>query len=170
MECFDFRENIKTIINYRGRELRIYFKHMSWHGETCGNKGGFSHLFSPDSDDRLNLNFHRFVIFISVVIHEVWAFGQYCLPKVSNGLKSSMFWNKPWPNVLYEDQSVLFFNVLTYSFLCPVGEVSRKGITVFAFLPCVFMVVGVRVGVCAHHPCPSNISRRIWRINFKLGL
>ena len=42
------------------RELRIYFKHMSWHGETCGNKGGFSRYFVPD--DRLSLNLHRFVI------------------------------------------------------------------------------------------------------------
>ena len=37
-------------------------------------------------------------------------------------------------------------------------------------LPCGWVGVRVRVGVCAHHPCPSNISRRIWRINFKLGL
>ena len=30
-------------------------------------------LFSPDSDDRLSLNFHRFVNDIEVVVHEVWA-------------------------------------------------------------------------------------------------
>jgi hypothetical protein len=34
--------------------------------------------------------FHRFVILISVVIHELWALGQYCLPKVSYGFKVSL--------------------------------------------------------------------------------
>ena len=40
----------KTVKQYQFslRELRIYFKHMSWHGETRWYKGGFS----PDSDDR----------------------------------------------------------------------------------------------------------------------
>ena len=37
-------------------------------------------LFSHDSDDRLSLNFHRFVILYISLIHEVWAFGQYYLP------------------------------------------------------------------------------------------
>ena len=46
MKCFTFWENIETIINSRQRELRIYSKHMSWHGETCGNKGGFPVIFS----------------------------------------------------------------------------------------------------------------------------
>ena len=42
-------------------------------------------LFSPDSDDRLSLNFHRFVIlYISCDTRSV-GLGQYCLPKVSNG-------------------------------------------------------------------------------------
>ena len=62
MKCFSFWENIKTIINSRYRELQLYFKYMSWLCETYRNKGGFSQLFSPDSDDRLSLNFHRFVI------------------------------------------------------------------------------------------------------------
>ena len=32
-----------------------------------------------DSDDRLSLTFHKFVIlYISCDIYEVWAFGQYC--------------------------------------------------------------------------------------------
>ena len=43
-------------------------------------------LFSPDSDDRLSLNFHRFVIYISCDTRSV-SLGQYCLPKVSNGFK-----------------------------------------------------------------------------------
>jgi len=46
MKCFTFWENIKTIINSRYRELQIFFKHMSWHVETCRNKGGFSCIFS----------------------------------------------------------------------------------------------------------------------------
>ena len=39
----------------------------------------------PDSDDRLSLNFHRFVIlYISCDTRSV-GLGQYCLPKVSSG-------------------------------------------------------------------------------------
>ena len=63
MKCFTFWENIKTIINSCCRELQIYFKHMSWHGENVRKQGWVPPLFSPDSDDRLSLNFHRFVIF-----------------------------------------------------------------------------------------------------------
>ena len=44
-------------------------------------------LFSPDSDDRLIEPKFTQVCYFIVVIHEVWAFGQYCLPKVSNGFK-----------------------------------------------------------------------------------
>ena len=44
--------------------------------------------FSPDSDDRLSLNFHRFFILyiISCDTRSV-DLGQYCLPKVYNGFK-----------------------------------------------------------------------------------
>ena len=42
-------------------------------------------LVSPDSDDQLSLNFHRFVIlYISCDTQSV-GLGQYSLPKVSNG-------------------------------------------------------------------------------------
>ena len=42
-------------------------------------------LFSPDSDDRLSLNFHRFVIlYISCVT-------RILLPKVSGGFKQKTF-------------------------------------------------------------------------------
>ena len=45
-------------------------------------------LFSPNSDDQLSLNFHRFVIlYISCDTRSV-DLGQYCLPKVSNGFKA----------------------------------------------------------------------------------
>ena len=44
-------------------------------------------LFSPDSDDRLSLNFHRFVVlYISCDTRSV-GLGQHCLPKVYNGFK-----------------------------------------------------------------------------------
>ena len=44
-------------------------------------------LFSPYSDDRLSLNFHRFVIlYISRDTRSV-GLRQYCLPKVYNGFK-----------------------------------------------------------------------------------
>ena len=63
---------------------------MSRHGETCGNKCGFP-LFSPDSDDRLSLNFHRFVILYRSCDTRSASLGQYCLPKVSNGfIKGSL--------------------------------------------------------------------------------
>ena len=47
-------------------------------------------LFSPDSDDRLSLNFHRFVIlYISCDTRSV-GLGQYCLPKVYIGFKNDL--------------------------------------------------------------------------------
>ena len=46
-------------------------------------------LFSPDSDDRLSLNFHRFVILYRSCDTQSVGLGQYCLPKVSNGFKKS---------------------------------------------------------------------------------
>ena len=44
-------------------------------------------LFSPDSDDRLSLNFHRFVI-LCCGTRSV-GLGQYCVPKGSNGCKQT---------------------------------------------------------------------------------
>ena len=44
-------------------------------------------LFSPDSDDRLSLNFHRFVNLYSSCDTGSVGLGQNCLPKVSNGFK-----------------------------------------------------------------------------------
>ena len=49
MKCFTFWEDINTIINSQYREQLIYYKHIIFP------------LFFPDSDDRLSLNFHRFV-------------------------------------------------------------------------------------------------------------
>ena len=42
-------------------------------------------IFSPDSDDRLSLSFHRFVILYRSCDTRSVGLGQYCLPKVSNG-------------------------------------------------------------------------------------
>ena len=49
---------------------------------------GFPVIFFPGSDDRLSLNFHRFLILyiISCDTRSV-GLGQYCLRKVSNGFK-----------------------------------------------------------------------------------
>ena len=56
-------------------------------GQNVGKQGWVSLLFSPDSNDRLSLNFHRFVIlYISCDTRSV-GLGQYCLPKVYNGFK-----------------------------------------------------------------------------------
>ena len=46
-------------------------------------------LFSPDSNDRLSLNFHRFVILYTSCDTRSVGFGQHCLPKVSTGFKTS---------------------------------------------------------------------------------
>ena len=54
--------------------------YMSWHGETCGNKRGFCHYFlSTPMTDWASI-FTGLLFYKEVVIHEVWAFGQYCLP------------------------------------------------------------------------------------------
>ena len=64
MKCFTFWENIKTIINSPHRELRIYSKHMSWHGETCGNKGRFSRYFLPTPMTNIESKFSQVCYFI----------------------------------------------------------------------------------------------------------
>ena len=46
-------------------------------------------FFSPDSNDRLSLNFHRFVILYTSCDTRSVGFGQHCLPKVSTGFKTS---------------------------------------------------------------------------------
>ena len=54
-------------------------------------------LFSPDSDDRLSLNFHRFVILYIIVIHEVWALDNTVNRCCAIALKKMwwiMFYNK----------------------------------------------------------------------------
>ena len=55
-------------------------------------------LFSSDSDDRLSLNFHRFVmLYISCDTQSV-GLGQYCLLKVYNGFKKIDF-IEPQPTI-----------------------------------------------------------------------
>ena len=44
-------------------------------------------LFSPNSNDRLSLNFHRFVILYRSCGTQSVGLGQQCLPKGSNGFK-----------------------------------------------------------------------------------
>ena len=49
-------------------------------------------LFFPSTDDRLSLNFHRFVIlYILVVIHEVWALDNTVYRKCPMALSSFLF-------------------------------------------------------------------------------
>ena len=52
-----------------------------------GKQGWVFPCFSPDSDDRLSLNFHRFVILYKSCGTRSVGLGQNCLPKVSNGFK-----------------------------------------------------------------------------------
>ena len=55
---------------------------------------GFPVLFSSYSDDRLNLNFHRFVIIYRSCNTRSVGLGQYCLPKGSNGFKPMFVWER----------------------------------------------------------------------------
>ena len=80
-------KTLKHLSINRYRELRMYFKHMSYHGETCGNKAGFSRYFLPTPLTDSASIFTCLLFYIKVVIHEVWAFRQYYLPKGSNRFK-----------------------------------------------------------------------------------
>ena len=51
-------------------------------------------LFSPDSDDRLSPNFHRFVIWYRSCDTRSVGLGQYCLPKESNGFNKKKTFGK----------------------------------------------------------------------------
>ena len=57
---------------------------------TRRKQGWVFRLFSPDSDGRLSLNFHRFAILYISCDARSMGFGQYCLPKVSIGFKESL--------------------------------------------------------------------------------
>ena len=76
-----------TLKQYQFSIARI--TNLFWtHVMTRGNvrkQGWVFPLFSPDSDDRLSLNFHRFVILYRSV-----GLGLYCLPKVSNGFNTHL--------------------------------------------------------------------------------
>ena len=60
-------------------------------------------LFSPNSDVRLSLNFHRIVIlYISCDTRSV-GLGQYCLPKVYNGFKATGSWSRCLVNFISKE-------------------------------------------------------------------
>ena len=86
MKCFTFWENIKTI-------SILYSENYKFILNTCHDtrnwwkQGWVFPLFSTDSDDRLSLNLHRFVILYRSCDTRSVGLGQYCLPKVSNGFK-----------------------------------------------------------------------------------
>ena len=69
-------------------------------------------LFSPNSDDRLSLNFHRFVIWYRSCGTQSVGLGQHCLPKGSNGFNLNL-WTlcfmsyKKYPYPLTRDVSTL---------------------------------------------------------------
>ena len=50
-------------------------------------------LFSPNSDDRLSLNFHMFVILYIKCDTRSVGLGQYCLPKVSNSFNGQTLYH-----------------------------------------------------------------------------
>ena len=82
MKCFTFWENIKTTSILDSKNYGVILN--TCHDTAKRAEWVFS-IFSPDSDDGLSLNFHRFVIlYISCDTRSV-GLGQYCLPKVSNG-------------------------------------------------------------------------------------
>ena len=71
-------------------------------------------LFSPDSYDRLSLNFHRFVVlYISCDTRSV-GLGQYCLLKVYNGFQCNININTYY--LITTEFSVISFNPPTNNF------------------------------------------------------
>ena len=61
MKCFTFLENSKTISILVNENYGIILNTCHDTAKRADTRVGFP-LFSPDSDDRLSPNFHRFVI------------------------------------------------------------------------------------------------------------
>ena len=76
----------KTLKQYQFSISRITDLFLT-HVMTRWKHGWVFPLFSPDSDDWLSLNFHRFVILYRSCDTRSVGFGPHCLPKVSNGFK-----------------------------------------------------------------------------------
>ena len=115
MNCITFEKTLKQY-QFSILELRIYFKHLSWHGETCGNKSGFSWYFLPTQMTNWEHNFHRFVVlYISWDTQSV-GLGKYCLPKVYNGF-NIMFMQSSSDESLGEDSNKASNNVLDNSMI-----------------------------------------------------
>ena len=79
--------NIKEALLTHKTNFRFALYNISHYtAKRAETRVGFP-VISPDSDDRLSLNFHRFVIlYISCDTRRV-GLGKYCLPKVSNGFE-----------------------------------------------------------------------------------
>ena len=110
----------KTLKQYQFSIARItdLFKHISWHGETCRNKSGFSRYFLPTP----MTDFHRLVIiYISCDTRSV-GLGQNCLSKVFNGLKSPFL-----KHICSIVPSNLCLVPLQYVFLCSYMWYSHLG-------------------------------------------
>ena len=86
--------------------LLIYFKHMSWHGETCRNKGRFSRYFLPTPMNDWAYVFTELSCYIEVVIHEVWALDNTVYRKCPMALKYGSTCN-PIITQLREDSTSL---------------------------------------------------------------
>ena len=82
----------KTVKQYQFSLTRIteLFKHMI--RRIARIQGWVFPLFSPDSNDRLSPNFHRFVIWYRSCDTRSVGLGQYCLLKGSNGFKLDLSW------------------------------------------------------------------------------
>ena len=72
--------------------------------------------FSPDSDDRLSLNFHRFVILYRSCDTRSVGLGKYCLPRVYNGFKIQTPVNRTetLPNKLFHSSPFTLIFYLVY--------------------------------------------------------
>ena len=57
-----FEKTLKQLSIVNNEIYGFILNKCPWHGETCGYKVWVFLLFSPDSDDRLSVNFHRFII------------------------------------------------------------------------------------------------------------
>ena len=77
MKCFTFWENIKTI-SILDSENYGFILNTCHDTRNKEKQGWVFPLFSPDSDDRLSPNFHRFVIWYRSCDTRSMGLGQYC--------------------------------------------------------------------------------------------
>ena len=101
-----FEKTLKQFINSRYRELWTYFKHISWHGETCRNKGGFSRYFLP-TPMMIEPKFSQVCYFVYKLWYTKCGPLDNCLTKVSNGKKGCTQKEEKEEEIWFEEFAIL---------------------------------------------------------------